>query len=99
MNTEQSILDLKFKSDDLDKKVTIRQFFYELMKLLWEEKECFDGKRPFGNSGWDSDLITCLVKNKLVEGELDEDGFAINYDYGKVDKFILNKIIKPIFGK
>lgn len=96
---EQSILDLKFKSEDLNKKVTIREFFFELMKALWEEKECFDGKRPFGNSGWDGDLIKCLIENKLVEGKLDEDGYLEDYDYAKVDKFIFNKIIKPLFGK
>jgi len=95
---EQSILDLKFKSEDLGKTVTIREFFFQLLKTLWIEKEEFSGSNPFGNSGWDGDLIKCLIKNKLIKGTLD-DGFLDEYDEKEVDKFVLDNIIKPIFNK
>lgn len=92
------ILDLKFKSDDLHKEITIREFFYKLMELLWIEQEGFDGKRPFGNSSWDHDLIKCLVVNKLVKGKVDEDGYLEDFDYDKVNKFVIKQILKPLFG-
>jgi hypothetical protein len=93
-----NVLDLEFKSNDLGKKVTIRQFFFELMKTFWIEQEEFSGKRPFGNSDWDTDLITCLVKNELIDGELDEDGYLEDYDNDEVEKFVISKILKPLFG-
>jgi hypothetical protein len=95
---ETNVLDLEFKSNDLGKKVTIRQFFFELMKTLWIKQEEFSGKRPFGNSGWDGDLISCLVKNKLIKGKLDEDGYLEDYDNKEVDKFVMAQILKPLFG-
>jgi len=95
---ETNVLDLKFKSEDLGKKVTIRQFFFELMKIFWYDPEGFSGKRPFGNSGWDSDLIICLVKNKLIKGKLDEDGYLEDYSNKECDQFVMSKILKPLFG-
>lgn len=95
---EINVLELKFKSGDLGKKVTVRQFFFELMKTLWIEQEMFDGKRPFGNSAWDGDLIACLIKNKLIKGKLDEDGYIDDYDSKEAEKFVISKIIKPLFG-
>ena len=97
METEE-ILNLKFKAQDLHKEVTIREFFYKLMEKLWIEQEGFNGKRPFGNSSWDGDLICCLVKNKLVKGKVDEDGYLEDYNYDKVNKFVIDKILKPLFG-
>jgi hypothetical protein len=95
---ETNVLDLKFKSNDLGKKVTIRQFFFELMKTLWIEQEGFSGKRPFGNSCWDGDLISCLIKNKLIKGKLDEDGYLADYDKKADDKYVMSQILKPLFG-
>lgn len=101
-----NILDLKFYSNDLEKEVTVREFFFELLKTLWIEQEGFSGKRPFGNSGWDGNLIVCLIKNKLVSGEidlvhgeLDEDGYLEIYDSAEVDEFVINMILKPLFFK
>jgi len=92
------VLNLKFYSNDLDRKVTIRQFFYELLKTLWREKECFSGKRPFGNSDWDGDLIVCLIRNEYVSGELDNDGYIEECDYEEIDSFITNNVLNLIFG-
>ena len=43
-------------SMDFDNPITIKGYLKELSLTLWKEKECFNGKRPFGNSGWDYDL-------------------------------------------
>jgi hypothetical protein len=95
---ETNVLDLKFYSKDLGKNITIRQFFFELMEKLWLQQECFNSKRPFGNSSWDSDLIVCLIKNNLIKGELDEDEYINKYDNKEVDEFVISKILKPLFG-
>jgi hypothetical protein len=68
------------------------------MKTLWIGQEGFSGKRPFGNSCWDGDLISCLIKNKLIKGKLDEDGYLADYDNKEVDKFVMSQILKPLFG-
>lgn len=94
----ENILELKFESGDLQKEVSIRQFFFELMKELWIEQEGFSGKRPFGNSGWDGDLIVCLIKNDLVKGKLDEDGYIEDYNSKEVSDFVLKNILMPLFG-
>ncbi len=96
---EIPILDLKFYSNDLNKEVTIREFFYELMKALWEEGEQFSGKYPLGNSDWDGDLIICLIENKLISGSLDEDGYLDKWNDNEIKTFVLKNIINPIFNQ
>lgn len=92
------ILDLKFKSEDLNKELSIREFFFILMKLLWIEQDGFDSKRPFGNSSWDVDVIVCLIKNNIIKGRIGEDGYLEEYDNNEVNKVVINQILKPLFG-
>jgi hypothetical protein len=63
--TNQEILDLKFKSEDLHKTITIRNYFKELLLTLWKEEEGFSGKRPFGNSGWQKEVYNCFADNNI----------------------------------
>ncbi|MDE2467956.1 MAG: hypothetical protein KGL35_04255, partial [Bradyrhizobium sp.] len=72
-------LDLKFDSDAGDG-LTIRGYLRELLLTLWSEEEGFSGKRPFGNSGWQSDLYAPLVRAGLISGSFDEDGWLDEYD-------------------
>ncbi len=96
--TNSEILNLKFYSEDLSKKVSIKQFFHILLKTVWIEQEEFDGKRPFGNSGWDGDLIKCLVQNKIIEGEIDEYGDPESYSTDSVNNKVI-ELINEIFKK
>ncbi len=64
--------------DPLDIKIhnydgTLRDYLRELLTTLWTEGECFSGKRPLGNSGWDYDVYYTLVENGFIEGTI-EDG-------------------------
>jgi len=72
----QQILALPMQENDADA-ATIRDYLIKLLATLWDEKEGFDGKRPFGNSGWDGDLIVALIQAGAIEGELDEDGYIV----------------------
>lgn len=65
----QKILNIKFKSNDLDRTLTIREFFIELLTELWEQEEGFSGKRPFGNGGWKRDVEKALIKAGVIENE------------------------------
>lgn len=67
---------------------SIKGYLKRLLDLLWEEGNDFSGKRPFGNSGWDYELITALVQAKAIAGTLDEDGFINECDINAGNKLI-----------
>jgi len=90
--TNKQILQLKFKSGDLNKELTIKDYLKELLTELWKEGEGFSGKRPFGNSGWEYDIYVALVKNKVIKGEFDDDDYLEDYDSKEADKKMLEVI-------
>lgn len=71
---------------------TIGEYLIGLLAALWDEKECFDGKRPYGNSGWDCDLLIPLVKAGLIEGRIDEDGYLDGVDDDAGERLIADAI-------
>jgi len=82
---KEEILDIRFEHQDLGD-VSIREFFGKLCMTVWLEEEGFSGKRAFGNSGWNYDLYECLETNNLID-EGDD-----------ADEFIIDNILKPLFG-
>lgn len=46
---------------------TVREYFCRLLLKVWEDEEEFDGKRPFGNSGWQSDVRGALMDAGLLD--------------------------------
>ncbi len=58
--TPRDALDITFYCDDLDQEMSVREYFKALLSVLWDEEEGFSGKRPFGNSGWQSDVGNAL---------------------------------------
>lgn len=84
------ILNLPMQDNDASAK-TIRDYLHALLKTIWSEGECFSGKRPFGNSGWEYELYTTLVANKVVNGEIEiHDGW---HDLVEVDTEAANQVI------
>lgn len=90
--TNKEILELKFESTDLGKEISIKDFFKELLTTLFREGECFSGKRPFGNSGWDWDLKICLAKNGIIKGEYDSKYDDWDFDSQEAGKKIFELI-------
>ena len=87
----QNIGELKFYCDDLDREVTLKEYFRELIITLWEEGEGFSGKRPFGNSGWEYRVHYALLDNGIIKGKRDEyNEYWEEYDRQKADEIILN---------
>lgn len=72
--TQMNILDLPMQENDAGA-ATVRDYLKALLSRIWEEEESFSGKRPFGNSGWKSDIETTLVKAGVIAGKLDSDGY------------------------
>lgn len=72
-------LEVRFDSDAGDD-LTVRQYLHALLSALWREGECFSGKRPFGNSGWEHELYAPLAKAGFIDlGVVDEDGGVYGY--------------------
>lgn len=75
-----NILNLPMPQPNDADATTIGDYLIKLLAKVWEENECFNGKRPFGNSGWDYDLYPPLIAAGLVSGELDEDDYIDTID-------------------
>lgn len=66
-------LDVRFDSD-AGSQLTVREYFTALLVTLWREEEGFSGKRPFGNSGWKSEVYRTLAKAGFIDiGPYSED--------------------------
>ena len=63
--TPIEILDLPMEPNESGAD-SIRGYLVELVATVWREGEGFSGKRPFGDSGWQSELYKPLVTAGLV---------------------------------
>ncbi|MEV0214370.1 hypothetical protein [Micromonospora sp. NPDC050695] len=77
--TPAQVLATPMQSNDAEA-ATVGEYLIKLLADVWREQECFNGKRPFGNSGWDYELIEALVRAGLIDGEIDEDGTLMRSD-------------------
>lgn len=87
----EEVLDTKMVRNDARAK-TVRDYLKRLLKEVWEEEECFNGKRPFGNSGWQKEVAESLVKAGIMKGRMDEDGYLDDYDQKELDHLVLAAI-------
>ena len=95
----KDILNIPMNPDENDAEAsTIGEYLQKLLILLWEEGESFNGKRPFGNSGWDYELYIALAKSDLIEADFDEDGYIEDVDDDAGNKLIFSAI-KAMYTK
>ena len=96
-----SAFDVIFQCDDLDCKLTVREYLIQLLSTLWDEQDGFSGKRPFGNSCWDLDIIRVLVDSGHIQGKIirvyDDDGDLVeiydkDVDWKSGHRFVANLI-------
>jgi hypothetical protein len=92
-----NILGLPLEDNDAGA-ATIGDYLHALLKAVWIEEEGFSGKRPFGNSGWKSDIECALVEAGIVDGEIDEDGYLERVDSNAVDRLIVDCILDVFKG-
>jgi hypothetical protein len=58
---------------------TIGGYLVALARELWISDNC-NGKRPFGDSGWRTDLYAALGSAGLIDCTFDEDGYLATCD-------------------
>jgi hypothetical protein len=72
-------LEVRFDYEDADQ-VSVREYLYTLLNKVWHEQECFDGKRPFGNSDWEWNLLNPLALAGFIDlGKNDGDQHEPSY--------------------
>lgn len=54
---------------------TVRAYLIGLLAGVWEHREGFSGKRPFGNSDWQYEVYEALVRQSFIDGAFDTDGY------------------------
>ena len=76
MDNPDDILDaaLEVELEGGQKGYTVRRYLTNLLLEVWKEGECFSGKRPFGDSGWEWDLYIPLVRAGFITGVVAEYG-------------------------
>lgn len=76
---------------------TVRDYLGKLLALVWQDSADFNGKRPFGNSGWEFDLHLALVAGGLLDGEIDEEeGWLDSVDTARGDQLIAEAIAELV---
>lgn len=83
---------------DVGDTTTIRDYFRKLLMTLWEEREGFSGKRPFGDSCWEYEIYSPLVKAGFIDGEIDEDGWATVKDERVAHAYVGSLIVAMCHG-
>ncbi len=62
-----NILDVKLDPIANDASASsVREYLKALLARVWEEEESFNGKRPFGNSGWQYEVCEPVVAAGLA---------------------------------
>lgn len=95
VEVDTDIGSLTFFCHDLGQDISIHDYLIRLLSTLWNEQDGFSGKRPFGNSGWNYDLLACLIAHKIIPGELDDEGYVMEVDEEQGDK-IIREYIKTL---
>jgi len=95
----EDVLKLPMRENDADAD-NIGEYLAALLCGVIVETEGFSGKRPFGNSGWYSDLKFALVKGKAVMGKIvrheyddgDFEEYAEDVETAKCDRVLVDAI-------
>jgi len=79
--TNQEVLDCPMDPARNDAKATsVRDYLKKLLTLVWQEGEGFDGKRPFGNSGWEYEVFSALGKAGIIDATFATEGWMDDCD-------------------
>ena len=89
--TGRQVLALELGDNDSGES-TVRGYLVKLLADVWKHGECFNGKRPFGNSGWQGDFDKAFIEAGWVDGLLDEDGWVERVDSDRVDALVRSAI-------
>ena len=86
--TPQQVLDLELPDNDSGAR-TVRGYLIALLRALWQGREGFSGKRPFGNSDWDAEFVVPFAQAGFIDLDVRWEGSPTDgwweYDYNAVD--------------
>ena len=88
--TAEDVLTCPMGENDADA-TTVGDYLIKLLQGVWEEEEGFDGKRPFSNSGWQSEVFYALARANLIESTTDKYG-ETDYDDTAGGELVANAI-------
>jgi hypothetical protein len=77
--------------------ISIREYLHKLLEELWEKQDSFNGKRPFGNSGWNLDLIYSLIACGYIPGKFDPDWEDCRIDDSREADRLVKELIQYVF--
>lgn len=66
-----ALLSATFVPSDIGKPMTVREYLRDLLLAVLEQGESFSGKRPFGNSGWEENLVIPMIEAGVLAGTID----------------------------
>jgi len=72
---------------------TIGLYFERILTDMWTQPE-FDSKRPFGEGAWRQPVTIALIREGLVPGKLDEDGFVESVDQRELNRLVLKHLVR-----
>lgn len=84
----RQFLDLPLDQPNDSGEATARGYLLRLLGDVWRDGEGFNGKRPFGNSGWEGDLHLPMIRAGLVDGKLDSDGWIETIAEHQADELV-----------
>ena len=91
-----TLSEIPIKNNRTGEVVALKVYLRNLILTLWREGHQFNGKRPFGDSGWKWDIYTAMIEHKFLKGKLDEDGYIDDVDEVSASAIIEN-LIQEVF--
>lgn len=86
-----SLDNLKIISDDVGE-LTLKEYLKLIFSNLWAEGEEFNSKRPFGNSDWQWKVYEAMIREKVIEGTIDDYGDIQDFNEAEAGKIIIDYI-------
>lgn len=80
-----NILDIEMQENDANAK-TIKEYLKKLLLGVWIKEESFNGKRPFGNSGWKYEVYVALARAKVISADMDDDNYIQDISLAEEEK-------------
>lgn len=71
----------------------VQAMLRNIFMTLWNQKHCFNAKRPFGNSFWEYEIYAELMRSGQVDGRFDENG-----DIDTVDKKAADDLVRDMIN-
>lgn len=97
--TNTEILSLPMEDNDAGA-ATIGEYLTKLLLGVWQDREGFSGKRPFGNSGWQHEIYAALTQHGVITGELEEWGeLTLSFDAQRQADTIIDGAIQGMCSR